>query len=261
MHHKLNDEQKDYIKSWIISHNAQFPKNKIPKEKEALVYKIFEHMVHQPFDEWNEDNKKKSRPKLLAVNQALDNLSSFHKKIMQPEIEAMQSIINRELTNFEESGRYPNARSGDELAVIDLLLHFDSLFDGELEPSGARNGAFDCFIALYYQLLDPDREQDSYENLIGQAYNEYQAQVMFYAKSYAAEFPDCEMSELAREEPERFGMAFFDVLFHKRNNLLHSTDNNKAICDFYDPYLRKWIDAIEAKGFPSEGSSIEPFTR
>lgn len=254
MNQKLNGEQKDFIKSWIISHNAQFPKTKVPKEKEALVYKIFEHMVHQPFDEWNEDNKKKSRPKLLAVNQALDNLSSFHKKIMQPEIEAMQSIINRELTNFEESGRYPNARSGEELAVIELLLHFDSLFDGKLEASDARNGAFDCFIALYYQLIDPHREQDSYETLIGQAYNEYQAQVSYYAQSYAEEFPDCELSKLAREEPERFGMTFFDVLFHQRNNMLHKTDYNIEICKFYDPYICKWIDAIEAKGFPPEGS-------
>lgn len=161
----LSPDQKRSIKLWL-----KHCKTQLIDANE--VYRFFNDMVVNPIDfegRYTKPVKKEGLKSARSLRYHIKSIEPYFKHKYEQLAEIEQSL-NKDIESLESRDqRRSTVGEGKILQAFMCLYYFEKVTGTVVTNRNAREGDFNSFLRLYFELRDSDYQQDSYEVLISKA--------------------------------------------------------------------------------------------
>ena len=165
----LNDDHIEMIDRWLGQYNTNYPENRI--NDEDRVFKFFDNILQSEIQFKDRANKPSIKEGVKTVYSLLDcmsHLAPYYKRKYKQLLTPLAESLTFDIQEFESRQESKTSIGQGQVLETTLLINEWQKLT-HTEPSPSKEGAFDSFVRLLYQLRDPEYHQDHHELLISRA--------------------------------------------------------------------------------------------
>ncbi|MAS98104.1 MAG: hypothetical protein CMF29_04150 [Kiritimatiellaceae bacterium] len=165
----LNDDHIEMIDRWLGQYNTNYPENRI--NDEDRVFKFFDNILQSEIQFKDRANKPSIKEGVKTVYSLLDcmsHLAPYYKRKYEHLLTPLAESLTFDIQEFESRQESKTSIGQGQVLETTLLINEWQKLT-HTEPSPSKEGAFDSFVRLLYQLRDPEYHQDHHELLISRA--------------------------------------------------------------------------------------------
>ncbi len=165
----LNDNHLKLIDQWLGHYNTNHSEYRITDEDR--VFKFFDNIINSKIQFKNQANKPSIKEGVKTAYSLLDcisHLAPYYKKKYEQLLTPLTEGLTFDIQEFESRQECnSNIGQGQVLETTLLINEWQKLT--QTEPTPDRDGPFNSFVELLYQLRDSEYRQNRHELLISRA--------------------------------------------------------------------------------------------
>ncbi len=165
----LNEDHIEMIDRWLGQYNTNYPENRITDEDR--VFKFFDTILRSEIqfkDRTNKPSIKADVKTAYALLDCMSHVAPYYKRKYEQLLTPLTEGLTFDIQEFESRQESDSSIGQGQVLETTLLINEWQILT-HTEPTPSKEGAFDSFVRLLYQLRDPEYRQDHHELLISRA--------------------------------------------------------------------------------------------